>query len=321
MLNNKLELFFKKNIEIVILFAILLLILFSITFLTGGKFLKAYSLEAMAFQMPLLGLFALAQLIPMLTGGIDLSIISTANLCGIITALILTKLNTWYAIYIAIFLGLISALLVGIFNGLIISYVGVPPVIATLGNMILVKGVSLAITKGYVISGFPDNFLFIGNGYLLGIPIPFVIFVLFNLIIAIILYKTTLGISIYMVGSNPLATLFSGINNKKVLFKSYLISSFISGIASLVMISRFNAAQADYGGSFLLLTVLICVLGGVSPSGGFGRVLGVFISVTILQIIGTGFNLLGLSSHLSNALWGIILIFVIALNKLYSRIR
>jgi ribose/xylose/arabinose/galactoside ABC-type transport system permease subunit len=321
MLNSKFSQFCLKNFEIVILMIILSFLLATIALLTGGRFLKSNSLEAMAFQMPLLGLFTLAQLIPMLTGGIDLSIISTANLCGIITALILTKIDTWYNVPLAIFLGLSSALLVGIFNGLIISFIGVPPIIATLGSMILVKGISLAITKGYVISGFPDSFLFIGNGYILGIPTPFVIFILFTLIMALILYKTTLGICIYMIGSNPLATLFSGINNKSVLFKSYLISSFFSGIASLVMISRFNAAQADYGGSFLLLTVLICVLGGVSPSGGFGRVLGVFIAVTILQIVGTGFNLLGLSSHLSNALWGIILILVIILNRLYLKTR
>ena len=321
MSNSKFSQFHSKNFEIIILILILSFLLTTMTLITGGRFLKSNSLEAMAFQMPLLGLFTLAQLIPMLTGGIDLSIISTANLCGIITALILTKIDTWYNVPLAIFLGLSSALLVGIFNGLIISFIGVPPIIATLGSMILVKGISLAITKGYVISGFPDSFLFIGNGHIFGIPTPFVIFILFTLIMALILYKTTLGICIYMIGSNPLATLFSGINNKSVLFKSYLISSFFSGIASLVMISRFNAAQADYGGSFLLLTVLICVLGGVSPSGGFGRVLGVFIAVTILQIVGTGFNLLGLSSHLSNALWGIILILVIILNRLYLKTR
>ncbi|PMQ00876.1 MAG: sugar ABC transporter permease [Dictyoglomus sp. NZ13-RE01] len=321
MLNSKLSQLYTRNLEIVILTLILSFLLVSMTLLTGGKFLKLNSLEAMAFQMPLLGLLTLAQLIPMLTGGIDLSIISTANLSGIITALILTNIKAWYNVPLAILLGLFSALLVGIFNGFIISFIEVPPIIGTLGSMILIKGISLAITKGYVISGFPDSFLFIGNGYILGVPVSFIIFILFSLLMALILYKTSFGICIYMLGSNPLATLFSGINNKSLLFKSYLISSFLSGVASLVMISRFNAAQADYGGSFLLLTVLICVLGGVSPSGGFGRVLGVFIAVTILQIVGTGFNLLGLSSHLSNALWGIILILVIILNRFYSKTR
>lgn len=321
MLNNKLSQLYARNFEIIILIIILSFLLASMALLTGGKFLKLDSLEAMAFQMPLLGLLTLAQLIPMLTGGIDLSIISTANLSGIITALILTNVKAWYSVPLAIFLGLCSALLVGIFNGFLISFIEVPPIIGTLGSMILIKGISLAITKGYVISGFPDSFLSISNSYILGIPASFIIFTFFSLLMALILYKTSFGICIYMLGSNPLATLFSGINNKSLLFKSYLISSFLSGVASLVMISRFNAAQADYGGSFLLLTVLICVLGGVSPSGGFGRVLGVFIAVTILQIVGTGFNLLALSSHLSNALWGIILILVIILNRFYSKTR
>lgn len=86
------------------------------------------------------------------------------------------------------------------------------------------------------------------------------------------------------------------------------------------MISRFNAAQADYGASYLLLTVLICVLGGVNPAGGFGRILGLVIAVAILQIVASGFNLVGLSSHLANALWGVILILVIIFNRFLTKI-
>ncbi len=114
-----------------------------------------------------------------------------------------------------------------------------------------------------------------------------------------------------MLGSNPVATRFSGIDTRALLFRTYLISGLLSGLAGLVMISRFNAAQADFGVSFLLLTVLISVLGGVDPAGGVGTVLGLGIAVLILQLVATGFNLVGLSAHLANALWGAILLVVI----------
>lgn len=108
-------------------------------------------------------------------------------------------------------------------------------------------------------------------------------------------------------------------NTRALTFRVYLISSLLAGVSGLVMIARFNAAQADYGGSFLLLTVLISVLGGVDPAGGVGTVLGVAIAVAILQVVATGFNLVGLSSHLANALWGIILLFVIAFRRALTR--
>jgi len=307
---------FPKNVQSMILNIILVSFIILMTVLTKGKLLSLNSIEAIAFQIPLLGLLTLAQMPPMLSGGIDLSIVSTANLSGIIMALIMTKTNFVGNVLAAIITGLGVSLGVGILNGFLISTVSVPAIIATLGTMIFVRGISLSITKGYVIAGFPKQFQFIGNGCILGIPVPFLIFVFCMLFMVFILNKTKYGLSLYMLGSNPIATLFSGVNNKSIVFRTHLLSSLFAGVASIVMVSRFNAAQADYGESYLLLTVLACILGGVSPSGGFGKVSGLFISVIVLQVVATGFNLLGFSSYLASALWGGILIFVIVINKL-----
>ena len=304
-----------KNYQIIVLNSILAFLIVIMTILTKGGILCPESLQAVAFQMPLLGLLTLAQMVPMLTGGIDLSIISNANLAGIIVALILTRVSAWYAVPLAILAGVGTALAVGALNGFLVAFVTISPIIATLGTMILIKGISLGITKGYIIAGFPKEFLFIGDGSILGIPMPFIIFIASMLLLALLLNKTTYGISVYMLGSNPVATEFSGVNVRSVLFRTYLLSGFLTGIASLVMTARFNAAQAAYGESYLLLTVLACVLGGVNPAGGFGKVSGLFIAIVVLQIVATGFNLLRLSSHLANALWGLILIFVITINR------
>jgi ribose/xylose/arabinose/galactoside ABC-type transport system permease subunit len=252
----------------------------------------------------------------MLTGGIDLAIISTANFAGITAAFVLKGVVGWYATPAAVLAALTAALAIGALNGLTIAAAGVSPIIATLATGIMVKGVALAITKGYVMAGFPAAFLFIGGGSILGIPTPFVIFAAGAAFMAFVLNRTPFGVSEYMLGSNPTATLFSGINTRGMVFRTYLISGFLSGVAGLILIARFNAAQADYGSSFLLLTVLISVLGGIDPAGGVGTVFGLAIAVVILQVVSTGFNLMGFSQFLANALWGIILILVIVFRRI-----
>ncbi len=317
MLNSGLFAGYFKSIQTLVLISVLLILIVLLTVFTGGEFLQVQSLQAIAFQFPLLGVFTLAQVVPMLTSGIDLSIISIADLSGIIVALILTHLTAWYATPLAVLVGIFVSLILGTVNGFLVAYVEIPPIIATLGTMILIKGLALGITKGYIMAGFPQAFLFVGSGSLLGIPVPFIIFLFLGTLMALILNKTPFGVGAYMFGSNPIATLFSGVSTKSVLFETYTLSGGLAGVASLIMISRFNAAQANYGGSYLLLTVLVCVLGGIDPAGGSGKISELVIAILILQIVATGFNLLGLSSYLATALWGLILLGVIVVNRAF----
>lgn len=304
--------------QTVLLLVFLGVLVVLISVLTQGRILHARSLQALAFQLPVLGLLVLAQLAPMLTGGIDLSLISTANLAGIQAALILTSFSGWYAVPLAIIAGLVTAVMVGIFNGAVVSGIRVPPFIVTLGTMILVRGIALSITKGRVIAGFPREFLFLGGNTLAGVPMPFLIFLACALFLAVLLKQTAFGISTYMLGSNLIATTFSGVKTSSSLLRTYVLSGSLAGVAGVIMASRFNAVQADFGGAYLLLTVLACVLGGVNPAGGFGKVSGVLIAIIILQITATGFTLLGLSAHLASALWGIILLSSIGIKRAVS---
>ena len=117
-----------------------------------------------------------------------------------------------------------------------------------------------------------------------------------------------------MLGSNPTACHFSGIDNRRVLLKTYLISGIYAGIAAIIMMSRFNSAKADYGASYLLMTILAAVLGGTSATGGFGKVSGLVIALIILQVVSNGLNLLRVNNFLTIAIWGIILILVMVAN-------
>jgi simple sugar transport system permease protein len=281
------------------------------------SFITINNLQSMAFQLPELGILSLAMMIVMLTGGINLSIISTANIAGIAAAMILTSQGqeaTGGVIILAIGAALTVALIAGVINGFLVAYVGITPILATLGTMTLFNGIAIVITKGYVISGFPDAIRYIGNGTLLFIPFPLLIFLVMVLIMSIILNKTSAGFGMYMIGSNEIATKFSGISNNNVLMKTYIISGLYSGVAALVMISRFNSARAGYGDSYLLVTILAAVLGGVSSEGGFGRVSGLIIALITLQMISSGLNLMRVSSFMTTALWGILMITVMIIN-------
>jgi simple sugar transport system permease protein len=295
--------------------------------LNGSQFIQIGNFQSMAFQLPELGLLSLAMMVTMLTAGINLSIIASANLCGIITATILTQFITPETtgvgsagmILLAICAGLLTSAMIGLLNGVLIAKVEVSPILATLGTMILLNGVAIVLTKGYVISGLPQPVRFIGNGLVLGVPMPMIIFILCAAFMALLLNRTRLGVNIYMIGSNPTACYFAGVNNAGVLLRTYLVSGLYSGIAAIIMISRFNSAKADYGESYLLMTVLASVLGGTSAAGGFGRVSGLVIALIILQIVSSGLNLLRVSNFLTIAIWGIILILVMVVNYLTER--
>lgn len=314
----------RKYSESLVLFIILIGVILLMWLFNGANFLSMGNFQSMAYQLPELGLLSMAMMITMLTAGINLSIIASANLSGIVMALILTQTIPPEStgpggiglVLAAIIAGLLVSALIGLLNGFLVAHLEISPILATLGTMILVNGLSLVITKGYVISGFPKAMLAIGNGSILGIPAPLFLFALGVIALSVILSHTPLGERIYLIGSNPTACFYSGVKNPQVLMRTYLISGLYSGLAAIIMISRFNSAKADYGESYLLLTVLVSVLGGVSAAGGFGRVSGLVIALVILQIISSGLNLMGVNTFLTLALWGIVLIMVMIIQYL-----
>ncbi|MCF7944918.1 MAG: ABC transporter permease [Spirochaetia bacterium] len=287
---------------------------------TRGRFMGSSNVSNVLAQVPELGLLSLAMMAAMITAGINLSIISTANLSAVIMALFLTTpaaqgasgVSAVLVVLGAILIGIVVSALLGAVNGYLIGYIEVPAVLTTLGTMIVFEGVTLAITQGYVISGMPNAFLVLGNARILGIPFQMFVFAAAAAIFALIVKRRPYGVHLYFIGSNPTATDYSGIDIRKVLLRTYILSGILSGIAAVVMLSRFNSANARQGSSMLLSTVLICMLGGTDPFGGFGKVSGLVIALFLLQMVTSGLNLLGVSSFATVAIWGIMLIGVMA---------
>lgn len=306
------------------LLVITILIFVVMSLLRPDLFFTVRNFSSMAFQFPEIALLALAIMVAMLTGGIDLSIIGTANLSAILAALVLSNYGvdvsggweTAALILIAILLSLGTGLVCGLVNGFCIAGIGIPPILATLGTGLIFTGIGIVLTGGSAVVGFPEAFSVIGNGTILQVPVPLIIFAVLAIILAVMLNRTAFGIEVYMMGTNPLASRFAGIDNAAVTLKTYLISAFLAANAGLVMMSRANSAKADYGSSYLLLSVLIAVLGGINPYGGFGRVAGLVLAVLSLQFLSSGLSMLQVSNFAKEFIWGALLLLVLVVNTL-----
>lgn len=295
------------------LVVLLLVAVVIFTLLGGARFASIQNFRSMAFQLPEFGLLALAMAITLLTGGLNLSIIATSNLCALTMAYIMVTLNGGGApSLLGEALGVIAGLgvggLVGLLNGYLIAYLRVSPILTTLGTMTLLRGLAIGLTHGSVISGVPSSILAIGSGSVVGIPISLILFGLCALFVAIMLNRTAMGTFMYMMGSNERATYFSGVDTKGLVLRVYVVSGLLCAVAGLVMLARFNSANATYGEAYLLGTILAAALGGVNMNGGFGKVFGVVLALVILQVISSAFNQLAISPYLTLAIWGAILI-------------
>jgi simple sugar transport system permease protein len=302
---------------------VLLALLLVFGLLLGDQLFSVGALQSMAFQLPELGILSLAMMVALLSGGLNLSIIATANLCALTMAWVMTThvpgaqgfmWGAWQVV--AVLAGAAVATMIGLLNGAVIAYLGVSPILATLGTMTMCKGLSIGLTRGNVISGFPEPIVFLGNGSIGGVPVAMIIFLALCAPVAVLLNKSPFGHKIYMIGSNEKATRFSGVDTRRVILKVYVLSSLLAVAAALVMMARFNSANASYGESYLLVTILAAVLGGVDPFGGFGKVGGLMMALILLQVISSAFNLLNFSPFLTVAIWGALIIGVTALSVL-----
>lgn len=307
-----------------VLVVIFIVIFALMSILSPGKFLNFRNLQSMAYQLPEFGLFALSMMLVIMTGGINLSMTYSATLGMIVGGLFMSSYykvggSPLLAVLGAIVLMVAVAALCGWFNGWVCAVFGVAPMIATLGTSTLFEGISLNITKGGAISGFPLDFINIGNSAVFGIPIPMIIFIVVAVITWLFLERSKLGATITMIGCSPKVSEFSGVKVRSVLIKTYVISGILAGLAGVIMASRYNSAKESYGSSYLLQSVAACVLGGTDIMGGSGTVLGTIVAVLILQIISSGLNIFGLNRYLTTVIIGLVMIGVLTINFLMDR--
>ncbi len=286
-----------------------------------GLFLTRANFSSMAFQFPEFAILGLAVMVSMLTGGIDLSVIGLANMSSMLAVMAMREVapdphaaNAGLAIALGVAALLAMGAVGGLINGLAIAGVGIPPILATLGTGLIYTGVAVVLSGGAAVLGFPDAMSGLGNGSVLGVPAPVILFAALAAGVAFLLNWTGYGLRVYLLGTNPLAARFAGVDNFRVTLGAYLISGLLSALAGLVIAARANSAKADYGSSYLLLSILIAVLGGIDPYGGFGKVSGVVLAVLSLQFLSSGLNLLQVSNFAVDMTWGALLLLVMVVN-------
>ena len=302
----------------------ILLIIFAIVFaimsvISPDKFFSVQNLRSMCFQVPEFGLFALAMMVTILTGGINLSVITSGTLGGVLGAMVLSTLwangtGNILSIAISVVVVLGVSTLCGFINGSVVSYVGTAAMMTTLGTSTLYEGIGLLVSKGNSISKFPTEFYWFGNKTIIGIPVPMVIFLVMATVVYLLLERSSWGMNVYMVGSNPKTSMYSGINVRKTMLLSYVLSGFLSGMAMVIMMSRYNSARIDYGSSYLMQSVAAAVLGGTLITGGYGRVMGIVISVLLMQSVSSGLTILGMDNALTTMVTGLVLLGVLTIN-------
>ncbi|MDQ0456329.1 ABC transporter permease [Rhizobium paknamense] len=293
--------------------------------LAADNFLSMATFGSVAFQLPELGLLTLAMLLPLLTGGINLSITFAANLSGLAAAWVLQAHGGVDAPASAFLLACLAALVTGAaagaLTGIAIAYTRAHPILVTLSMMIFLRGLGEFLTRGGDVSGFPAYIAPVGHGSLFGLPIPLLIFILCVAVWHVLLTRSKLGFGLLMIGSNMEAAHYSGLNTRRIVVLVYTLSGIMCAVAGLIMLARFNSVRVGHGESYLLITVLAAFLGGVNPFGGFGRVLPVFVALIVLQLLSSGLNLMGANQHLATALWGVLMIVVMAARTLASHYR
>jgi simple sugar transport system permease protein len=266
-------------------------------------------------------------MLAMLTAGIDLSVVSISNLAALSTSyLLVTQVgegggNVYFWIVVSILIGMFVGLVAGFANGAIIAGIGVTPILATLATLTLYNGIAVGLRNGQSITGLPEEFVAIGNGSLFGVPMPMVILLVAAVGVAIYINRTGLGMQSVLVGANETAANYSAIGVKKVLYMTYTLSGGLSALAGLIIASRSASANPDYGASYVLLAIVIVVLGGVNPYGGFGTVTGVLLATVVLQMVASGFNALRFSQFFYQLAQGFVLIAVMVLNTYLDRRR
>lgn len=309
-----------------------LMIITALTFLFFSSvskdiFFTSANFTSMAYQIPEIAILSIAVMLSMLTGGIDLSIVSISNAAALVAAWVMTSQmnesgnlsNTW--ILLACGLGILVGLLAGFVNSFLIAFLDVTPILATLATMTLFNGIAIGVTNGESVSGLPEQFMRVGNGTFFGVPTPFVLMIFIGIAVGFLVNRTTLGLKVFLIGTNRKAAQYSVMGDRKVIAWTYITSGLLSSLAGLIIASRTSAASPDFGSSYILLAIVIVVLGGVNPMGGFGTVTGVILATAVLQMVSSGFNILRFSQFLYLAAQGGVLVFVMILNVILENKR
>lgn len=311
-----------KNFVVVLLdygILVALAVLIVVFSFASENFFRTTTLFTILKQVSITGIVCIAQTLVLLTGGIDLSLGSVAGVTAV-TAAIMLK-NWGLSIPITCVIALILALIYGLISGLCVTKMNMPPFIATLGMQTSLRGLAYIVTGGLPVYGFTKAFGSFAKGTVAGIPYMAILMFALFIIFIYALEKTTLGRYLYGVGGNEEASRLSGVSVTGVKLMAYGISGFLSGIAGLVLLSRTSSGQPSAGAGYEMDAVTAVVLGGVSMSGGEGKLHMVIIGMLLMGTLTTGMIMCGINDYVQQLVKGIVLILAVAYSEFSKKIK
>ena len=307
---------FKNGLKTEMLLVGILVILFIFFSVTSPVFLKTDTLMKLLKQASIYGIIAIGMVFVITSSGIDISVGSVVGLSGIIVSMCMLS---GMGVMVSILIAILASVLVGLFNGVLVFDANVPPFIATMASMTIVRNIILLITGAKTISGLPKGFTAIAAGSVFGVPNLFLAWFAIILMSFFISKKTVFGRNIYSYGSNKEAARLSGINTRVTVYGVYVFCAVVCGIAGILLTSRLGTGVPTSGDGYELDAIAAAVVGGASLDGGEGSVIGTVLGAMIMAMLRQGGTLLGINSFIMEIIIGSLIALAVVIDKIRRR--
>lgn len=286
----------------------------------SNYFLSNENMLIVLRQVSINGILAIGMTFVIITAGVDLSVGSVLALSGIVAARFATNNNglaigdTATAVIMPLIVALGIGIVCGLINGTVLARYRLQPFIVTMGMLSAARGLTMLTTNGNPVSQLNSDFRWLGNGYVGGIPVPVIIFILLFVLAWLLLNKTIIGRYVYAVGGNPKSARTSGINVIRIKVLVYTLCGMLAGIAGLILTARTGSAQTNAGAGYELDAIAAVVIGGTSMAGGVGTLVGTFFGVLIIGVMNNGLDLLGVQSYYQQIIKGALIVVAVLLD-------
>ncbi|MBZ9761299.1 ABC transporter permease [Mesorhizobium sp. CA8] len=301
------------------LLVVIAVLIFAVNSFASPYFLDPWSLSDLTFNFTEKGLIALAMALLIISGEVDLSVAAIVALASTMMGMAV-QAGAGTPVLMAI--GIAVGLGCGAFNGLLVTRLGLPSIVVTIGTMSLFRGIAFIILGDQAYKGYPESFAFFGQGYVWWVfSFELALFLVAALIYWFVLHRTSFGRRVFAIGNNPVACQFSGVRVDRIKFILFCLTGLMSGIASVLITSRLGSTRPSIAQGYELEAITMVVLGGVSILGGAGSILGVVLAAFIMGLVTFGLGLLNVPGIVMSIFIGLLLIIVIALPIVWRRLR
>jgi ribose transport system permease protein len=301
-----------REVSLLLIIVILCIILTSAT----SNFFRPANFRVLLQGMSTDMMIAIPMGISLIAGNIDFSVGSNLCLTSAITGL---ALNNGFGVFPSVLIGLVSGIILGLINGVSINNLKLTPLVGTLGTWMAYRGIALVVLGGGTLSRFPDNFLILGRATVFGVPIP-IIYMFAIIILGIFALKyINFFHNAYYIGCNKLSATLAGINRAKFIYITYALTGMIAAFAGIIMAARLGSATQNAGNGLEFRIVVGILVGGISMDGGEGNLIGMFLGVLLMQLVGNAIVLLYLNPSYTQVINGFILIAAIAVDMLIKQ--